>query len=287
MVRFLPFRRQEPGIQAEAMIRREGRIVHTSRDQWGEIVVTDTPLNRYLYFDSHYKQSGMSLLHPAILVLRYTTLMAAGLIFRPPRSVLLIGLGGGALARFLRHYFPDCRIDAVELRERVVEVAHAYFRVPENDPLLRCHVADGRDFLFNAPQAFSDYDLVFLDAFDDHGPSPTVTVSDIYQAVAERLAPGGVMCANLWNRRCDDFKGHWASARKAFGDRTLKYQIDRHNSNVVLLGFTGPIPDLGAAAPRRVAADLSARVGLDLEDTLRGLRRQNASRLRQLLGLPA
>ena len=41
------------------------------------------------------------------------------------------GLGGGALARFMRHHWPGCRISAVEKRALVVALAREYFALPD------------------------------------------------------------------------------------------------------------------------------------------------------------
>ena len=87
-----------------------------------------------MHFGSKARQTTMLLRDPVELALVYTRCMLSGLLFTsPPRSVLILGLGGGALARFCRQHGPQCRIAAVEKRALVVELAREYFALPSDD----------------------------------------------------------------------------------------------------------------------------------------------------------
>jgi spermidine synthase len=55
------------------------------------------------------------------------------LFVRPPSRALLIGLGGGSLAKFIYHRLPETRIQAVEVNPRVVAIARQQFHVPYDD----------------------------------------------------------------------------------------------------------------------------------------------------------
>lgn len=52
-----------------------------------------------------------------------------------PVSVLLVGLGGGALAQFLRDFVPNVTVEAVELDPVVLEVAKEWFGFRPDDRL--------------------------------------------------------------------------------------------------------------------------------------------------------
>lgn len=52
-----------------------------------------------------------------------------------PVSVLLVGLGGGALAQFLRDFVPNVTVEAVELDPTVLEVATEWFGFRPDDRL--------------------------------------------------------------------------------------------------------------------------------------------------------
>ena len=126
----------------------DGTVVHQSQSDDGIIEVVDTGDIRSLHFGTFPRQSCMSIHTPHTLELSYTEAMMAALLFNGlPERVLVVGLGGGSLVKFLMHHFPDCQIDVVEYRQDVVKVAHGYFQVPEYDDRLSIHIGDGYRFV--------------------------------------------------------------------------------------------------------------------------------------------
>ena len=72
------------------------------------------------------RQSCMDMRHPDRIVMNYPQMMLGALFVNPaPRSVLIIGLGGGTIPRALRELLPEARIDVVEIDPAVVRVAAA------------------------------------------------------------------------------------------------------------------------------------------------------------------
>src|SRR5579862_6426766 len=85
---------------------------------------------RTLHIGSDTVQSAMRIARPNDLEVAYTRSMMAFLLFQPdPREVLMVGLGGGSLTKFIYHRLPGARIVAIEVNPRVVDVAHQYFLV--------------------------------------------------------------------------------------------------------------------------------------------------------------
>ena len=122
----------------------DGWVVHQSQSDDGVIEVVDDGDIRSLHFGTFPRQSCMSLQTPHTLELTYTEAMMAALLLNPePERVLIVGLGGGSLVKFILHHFPNCQIDVVEYRKDVVKVAHNYFQLPENDSRLNIHIGDG------------------------------------------------------------------------------------------------------------------------------------------------
>jgi O-acetylhomoserine/O-acetylserine sulfhydrylase-like pyridoxal-dependent enzyme len=70
----------------------------------------------------------MSLKNPDKLELEYAKAMMSWLLFHDVGNddILLMGLGGGSLAKYMLNHFPACRVEAVEYRAAVAEVAHAH-----------------------------------------------------------------------------------------------------------------------------------------------------------------
>jgi spermidine synthase len=73
--------------------------------------IVDHGPRRFLHFDLDAVQSAMHLEHPDRLSLAYTRKMMAFLLFnRTPARILLLGLGGGSLAKFCYRCLPSATI---------------------------------------------------------------------------------------------------------------------------------------------------------------------------------
>ena len=180
---------------------------------------------------------------PERLQHEYARMMMAGLLYPPePRSVLLVGLGGGAIVHFLNHYFPELRLDVVELDPVVVMVARDYFGTTEN-ARTRIFVADGSDFL---QRDAAEYDLILLDAYlhpgaetDKSGHPRRLQTQAFYRSLYEHLRPGGVVLFNLIAR--GDEQAYIASMCRAFANTELLWAPSR--GNVIAVGAPSTIPD--------------------------------------------
>ena len=79
---------------------------------------------RSLHVGGEAIQSAMRIDDPFRLALDYTRCMMAFLLFLPdPRDVLMIGLGGGSLAKFVYRQLRRSRVRAIECDARVVQAA--------------------------------------------------------------------------------------------------------------------------------------------------------------------
>ena len=66
-------------------------------------------------------QSVMSLDDPDALVTAYARKMMAFLLFNSnPKHILMIGLGGGSLAKFCYRHLPNARLTVVEINADVI-----------------------------------------------------------------------------------------------------------------------------------------------------------------------
>ena len=74
---------------------------------------------RTLHIGSDTVQSSMRIARPNDLEVSYTRSMMAFLLFNPtPANVLMVGLGGGSLAKFIYHQLPQTRTVAIEVNRR-------------------------------------------------------------------------------------------------------------------------------------------------------------------------
>lgn len=153
---------------------------------YGKPFIIDDARTRRLYFSLDYVQSAMRHDDPHALEFDYTQRMIAFLLFVPkPGRVLMVGLGGGSLAKFCHRYLPDTRLTVVEVNADVIRLRGA-FAVPEDSRLTIVH-ADAAEYL---PAAEGDADVLLLDGFDARGIAPAFLSRDFYRAARCRLAPG-------------------------------------------------------------------------------------------------
>ena len=222
--------------------------------------VTEERGTRTLHLGSRAIQSAMRVSRPWDLELAYTRAMMGFLMFTPvPANVLMIGLGGGSLAKFIRKQRPQTRITAVEIDLRVIAAARTHFELPPDDDTLRVIEADGALYVRQHP---ASADVILLDGFDAGNQVETLATQTFYAACRRVLKPGGILVVNLWGRD-SEFAEYFARLTRAF-DGEAGWISVQNKTNVIVFAFAEPgaAARLDAARPR--LADLSKRYGLDL-----------------------
>jgi spermidine synthase len=163
-----------------------------------------------LQFRDEVTQTRMLRWCPHWLLVGYTRTMLAALLLQPrPAMVGILGLGGGAQAKFCYQYLPHSRIEAVESDAQVLALRDR-FAIPADDARFSVELADGDAWL---QQRRSRYQLLLVDAYDAHGIPPALTTLAFYQRCAAALVPGGVMATNLY---ATDVRTHLKRLRRAF-----------------------------------------------------------------------
>ncbi|MCB1706298.1 MAG: fused MFS/spermidine synthase [Halioglobus sp.] len=170
------------------------QTVHTSRDDYGPILVINEGAQRILNFDSQFEQSCMQVSHPCQLVYKYTRFMALATAFVDPAHISLFGLGGGSLLRTLHSVLPECTFEVVELRQAVIDVADEFFLLP-GDHRVRITAGDAFDYVRRMDSASSD--IIFSDMFDAHCVAPGQLHGDFLRQCARVLGPRGFLVINL------------------------------------------------------------------------------------------
>jgi spermidine synthase len=257
------------------MRKYQGTMIHKTRDELGEIEVVDEPSYRSLHFGSAPKQSSMLLRDPIYLALAYTRAMSTALLFTgTTKRFLLIGLGGGSLAKFLLHHFHDCQVDAVEYRQAVSEVAHSHFYLP-HDERLRITIDDGGHFIRSADmEEFGNYDVIFVDAFLGNGIARSVCGMSFYDACRDRLAEGGVLSINLWNGDFIRAKDMLEDIRDSFDGNVLQLPVEGKD-NIIALATKGAKLKKQLRRLEEHAKELEKSTGIEFGVFLRHLRKNN------------
>lgn len=176
------------------------RIVHQVRSPFQLVTVVDSPGGfRRLILDGRLDgmdpiQSEMDLSKPRDLVLSYTRAMMAALpLAYHQQQILLIGLGGASMQKFLHDLLPEAVLETVEIDPEVLRIARKFFGFePDSNQIV--HVGDGRDFIETAQKR---YDIIFLDAYGPDSIPYSLATQEFLEAVQNQLTEGGVVCANL------------------------------------------------------------------------------------------
>ena len=249
-------------------------VIHHSISDDGIIEIVQQESLRSLYFGNNAKQSEMDMSQPERLVLAYTQAMMAGLLFCPaPKSILLIGLGGGSLVRFLLHHLPNCNIDVVEFREDVVRLAYGYFCLPD-DRRLNIVIDDGFNFLVSSNKRNKKYDLLLIDAFNHDGIAESIKSIKFFETCYDALNDDGVVSINLWNSQQDQFAETMANLESAFRDHVLDMPVkDKGNVIAFATHSRESFPAFRALKP--IAEELEQQLDLSFGTYLRELRRNN------------
>lgn len=180
-----------------------GEVVVTERvsPNYTVFVIEDAEGVRRLRFERDgVDQSAVVIGDPDQLVFQYMRGLIAAFALRPePERVLIVGLGGGTLPMFLRHHLPHAHIDMVEIDPVVLDVAKKDLGFHEDAELV-VHIADGRKFIEDATET---WDVIVLDAYGADEIPPALATRPFYEAVRKRLAPGGLVAANVWSEQAN------------------------------------------------------------------------------------
>jgi spermidine synthase len=214
-------------------IRRGTPIVYTDGDR------------RVLMFSDAVVQSEMLLSAPDDLVLAYTRAMMLFVLFLPrPRRILLLGLGGGSLAKFCHRQFPDSDITVIELDTRVIGL-RGQFGVPDDGPNFRVIHADAIDYVAAQNTAM---DVILADVYMPGGMPAAFGSLKFYADCRQALRDGGILVTNLHSR-----ERHYQQITKrmayAFDQRTCRLKSVA-GSNHIYFAVNSP-PGQRISLPRR------------------------------------
>jgi spermidine synthase len=187
------------------------------------------------------RQTAVDLSDPERLVLPYTRAMLAAALVQPePRRVLQLGLGGGAMNRYLRRVFPAADLTTAEIDGTVRDMAVEFmgFQPDARDVVV---IEDARAFLRARREK---WDWILVDAYSGGSVPPHLKTKEFYELLRERLAPGGVVALNLHlgNRL---FASDQATLREVFP--TVALFAVPGTGNVVALAWVGEARDFRAA----------------------------------------
>lgn len=166
-----------------------------------------------LYFKIGSIQSEMRKGAPVDLLLTYTRIMMSFLKFNPlSRSIAMIGLGGGSMAKWCYRHLPHADITIVEINPHVIALRDRFY-IPEDDHRFRVLCEDGADYVARAPQRT---DVLIVDGFNLDGQPPELCTQQFYNNCYHALTSSGLMVVNLCG---DDDEANIRRIGKSFSNQ--------------------------------------------------------------------
>jgi spermidine synthase len=261
-------------------VRRIGRFMHKALTDSGSVEVAEQDGVRTLHLGNATIQSAMRVSAPYDLELAYTRGMMTFLLFKPePRDVLVLGLGGGSLPKFIRRYMEGVHVKVVEIDPQVVAVARNHFFLQEDDEYLQVLAGDGAEYVRTHHAAC---DVLLADAFDSSGAAPELCSQDFYDACAATLVSSGIFVANLWGSD-KNFDTYLQRIGRAFEGRVLMMPTGKPG-NIVVFGFRREPGDLRWKTLREHAKALQQRYRIDFLEFVERLRDNNSNTTSRVLG---
>jgi len=251
-----------------------GDLIHQVEDSEGSVCVYQRQNQRFLTFGNAVEQSCCNIDSPHQLDHVYTQAMMIGLLLCDDiRSALLLGLGGGSIARALHHARPRMQIHAVEYRQSVIDIAETFFAL-EKDKRLHLHCADATRFI---KQDSQQHNLIFTDLYLAEGAHSAQKDQNFFADCKERLADNGLLLTNHWCSEYQDSEIARRALQAVFGNKVLYLHVQ--GGNVIGFAFKQELPDLKRNVFFDKAQEISQTLDIPLQRLARNFWRQNAEAL--------
>ncbi len=205
--------------------------VYSTESAYQFIEVFDRGPYRYLVYNDAVGFQTVANKRSAFTGLYYDYYSLLPLLFEPPpKSALIIGLGGGIIANQLYYFYPEIEVDGVEIDPKVIEIARNYFALRDT---VKVFNQDGRIFM-NLRQ--KKYDIVIIDAYTQQVYIPFhLTTIEFFSQVKRGLSSNGLVAMNVSSSRNDSplLKSITNTLRLVFG-HVYHLRIPDSTDNLVL-----------------------------------------------------
>lgn len=213
------------------------RKIHKSVAEDNTVEVTEVDGVRQLHLGSKTVQSGMRVCDPTELVFNYSRALMYFLLFRNNiKDLLMIGLGGASVTKYIHRYCPDINQTVVEINQQVIDVARSHFFMPDNDEKLNVLKGDGLHYMANNPLS---QDCLMIDGFDSDGIPDGFCTPDFFDLCYDVLKDNGVFLINLWGSD-KNFDIYLMRIEQTFLGRVLVLPTGKPG-NIIVFGFKDPV----------------------------------------------
>ena len=169
---------------------------------------------RTLYLDDNIqsevqvnRDGSLSMAQPLELVQIMSLLSLSWIADVEAPSVLLIGIGGGSIARVLAALMPPAgKVHSLDLEPEVVQAAIDFFGLPNVAPRCTAVAGDGAEHMKEhcRKRSAAGYDVLILDAFTSDGLADSTQRQSTLDDAAGCLSARGILLVNLHTGDLDD-----------------------------------------------------------------------------------
>ncbi|MDN5752645.1 MAG: polyamine aminopropyltransferase [Nitrosospira sp.] len=228
---------------------------------------------RMLHLGNSMVQSAMRLAAPNDLELTYTRCMMGFMLFHPrPENILMIGLGGGSLAKFVYHRLPQTKTTVIEINPQIVGMARNWFFVPADDERLQVIIAEGGEYIASHP---ASADVLMIDGFDEGCQVSSLCSQDFYNHACEVLKGKGMLVVNLLSRD-KGVHDYLTRIENSFAGHVITMAAETRG-NLIAFAFKRSPGKLVWEDLRERAKKLETEFALPFSEFVKKLRRRNPS----------
>ena len=205
-------------------------------------------------------QSLIDLEKPHKLGLRNLEHLMSVLLFIPrPDRILMLGTAAGSLLHFLRHYYPQAEITAVDIDAELVEKMLQIEVLPPAGDGLTYVYDDAAHFISNSAES---YDLVLVDVFSGAQSPAWLLEKSCINGLYQILGKHGALAYNLLIDSEHKFKLFYRDLRLVFQRQTLCLPV-KGLENTIAFGIRHPLTAREMAWYMNHAMEISEQLEID------------------------
>ena len=196
----------------------KAKKIYTHYSNNENIEVWEIGRHRWMTFGKEV-QSIIDLDEPGQLPAPFSRAMLASLMFvETPVSVLLIGMGGGSIARYFHNRDVNIKGDVIEWSATVVDIARKFFDFPDEGKGWKIFNSDARDYLKTTN---CEYEMILVDISEDNRAPAWISNTNYLMHFKRHLALKGVVVFNLLIYDENTFSDCLLNIRQVFEQRTV------------------------------------------------------------------
>ncbi len=185
---------------------------------------------RYLYSSDSATQSAVNLQQPHKIVMQNLEYAMGCLMFMaPPKNILMLGVAGGSLIHFFRHYLPQAKITGIDYDQTLLQTMHDEFLLPLANETLSYEISDAQTWLKHNKTQF---DLIIVDLFDEQNMPSWVMSKDFMLELKNSLSTQGCVTWNTLISSEHEFNQFYSHLRGVFQQRTLCLSAENYENTL-------------------------------------------------------